>query len=258
MVNLEQNNTKKITIKKSDGTKLSAVLDVPEALRYPLVIICYGFTGYKEEWDDVVPQFIKNNIAVLRFDFLGHGKSEGKFEDVMLTTEIDDLLAVYEYVQKLPRITMVGLFGHSLGGTVALLFSVAKKVDVIVSSAAPLDIKKLMVHFFGDGSESFWKNKGYIKVPWNNKNLNYSFYEDLMKYDMKQILSQVRTPLMVIHGDKDENVSVEEAKEIYNLVRGAKAMKIISGADHNFDSKMPELITSAMFWFSKWLKSSFS
>lgn len=243
-----------ISIKKKDGTKLHAVLDAPEALKYPLIIACHGFGGKKEDFAEVVPHFLKNNIAILRFDFSGYGDSDGKFEDITLSQEIDDLLAVYEYSLKLPRVSTIGLFGHSLGADVALLFSIAKKVHAVVASAPPLNFKTAPKALF-DISEKAWREDGFVKIEWyNNKKIKYSFYEDLMKYDMKQLLPLVTAPALIIHGEKDELIPIEDAKEIYNLLKGAKSLKIISGADHNFNSKSEEWLNTALFWFLKWLK----
>lgn len=245
---------KNITIKKKDK-KLFAILETPkDCLRYPLVIFCHGLGGNKESWAHIVQHFLKNNIAVLRFDFSGHGESEGKFEDTTLSSQLDDLLFVYEHAKNIPKVTFIGLFGHSFGGLVSLIFSIVKKVNAIVCVAAPYNIKNSLNNIFGSGYESIWKNKGYLKIPWNNKNLKYSFYEDLEKYNISQLLLNVNTPLMVIHGDKDQLVPLNDAKEIYNIVKGAKSLNIIKDADHSFSSKENELTTAAIFWFSKWLK----
>jgi len=250
--------TKEIIIKKRDGTKLSAVLDAPEAIKYPIVIFCHGFGGNKEEWAPYIKEFLKNNIAVLRFDFSGHGTSGGKFEDLTLTRELDDLLAVYDYVQnQLPGVAVTTLFGHSLGGTVAMYFSTVKKVSAIISVSAPINFKEIPESIFGKESKSTWKEKGYVELDWyNNEKINYTFYEDIIKYDPKQILPTLNTPIMIIHGNKDDTVSVEDAKVIYSLVSGAKSLKIIRGANHIFDSQkeLNEILSSTIFWLARWLK----
>ena len=61
----------------------------------------------------------KEGIASICFDFGGHWKSEGKMEHMTVGKEIEDALAIWEYVKSLPYVSKIGLLGHSQGGVVA-------------------------------------------------------------------------------------------------------------------------------------------
>ena len=61
----------------------------------------------------------KEGIATLRFDFNGHGKSEGRFQHMTVLNEIEDAKKVYDYAAQLPNVTSISLAGHSQGGVVA-------------------------------------------------------------------------------------------------------------------------------------------
>lgn len=58
-------------------------------------------------------------IASIRFDFDGHGKSEGRMQDMTVEKEIADARAVWEYARSLPYVSSIGLLGHSQGGVIA-------------------------------------------------------------------------------------------------------------------------------------------
>ena len=75
--------TKSFTIDGANG-KLSAVLQYPDATEYPLVVIFHGFTAEKEMplLKQIADNLEKKNIASIRFDFNGHGQSEGEFQDM--------------------------------------------------------------------------------------------------------------------------------------------------------------------------------
>lgn len=74
-----------LSLEGSQG-KLYAILQYPDKVekdvKYPLVIICHGFTGNcispieKCLADDIV----KKGMAALRFDFNGHGKMMAYFK----------------------------------------------------------------------------------------------------------------------------------------------------------------------------------
>jgi len=53
----------------------------------------------------------KNNLAFLRFDCRGHGRSFGNFEDFTITDWKDDLIEVIDKLTKGPQI----LIGSSMG-----------------------------------------------------------------------------------------------------------------------------------------------
>ena len=69
-----------------DHGKLSAVVQTPDGKKnFPLVIICHGFTGNKNS--DLLKNLAygleNRGIASIRFDFNGHGDSEGNFQDIV-------------------------------------------------------------------------------------------------------------------------------------------------------------------------------
>ena len=104
-----------------DHGKLSAVLQTPDnKTSYPLVMILHGFTGNKNETilNGIADKLEQNGIASIRFDFNGHGDSEGRFEDMTVPNEIEDAKKVYEYVRNLSGVTSIAMAGHSQGGVV--------------------------------------------------------------------------------------------------------------------------------------------
>ncbi|MFT5824460.1 MAG: alpha/beta superfamily hydrolase, partial [Crocinitomix sp.] len=76
-------------------------------------------------------------IAVMRFDFTGLGRSEGEFASTNFSSNVEDLVAVSDYMTEnydCPEI----LIGHSLGGAAVLM--AASKLDnikAIVTIGAP-------------------------------------------------------------------------------------------------------------------------
>lgn len=87
----------------------------------PLVILMHGFISKKEMYPipTIAGALAKAGIASLRFDFDAHGKSEGKFIDMTISSEIADARAVVAYARKLPFVSEIALLGHSQGGVIA-------------------------------------------------------------------------------------------------------------------------------------------
>jgi len=93
----------------------------PQTDKCPMVILMHGIFSSKDynPMPALAKGLAKAGIASIRFDFNGHGKSEGRKQDVTIEKEIADAMAIYEYVRTLPYVTDVGFLGHSQGGVVA-------------------------------------------------------------------------------------------------------------------------------------------
>ena len=106
------------------GLTLRGVLEKQGDGPAPLVIMLHGFGGrmdafpggWMQEWNDAL---ITAGFATLRFDFSGHGDSDGEFRDMTLFSEIEDAAAFLRWVMTLPDVTDIHLLGHSQGGVVA-------------------------------------------------------------------------------------------------------------------------------------------
>ena len=65
---------------------------------------------------DIANDLQAQGIASLRFDFKGHGNSEGEFQNMTVLNEIEDLKKVISWAQAQPWVENISLLGHSQGG----------------------------------------------------------------------------------------------------------------------------------------------
>lgn len=106
------------------GLPLRGVLEKKVDGPCPLVLMLHGFGGrmddfpggWFQEWSDALTSA---GFATLRFDFNGHGDSEGRFRDMTIFSEIEDAAAFLQYARSLPDVTEIHVLGHSQGGVVA-------------------------------------------------------------------------------------------------------------------------------------------
>ena len=117
----------KISIKGAVGV-LDAILQKPilqPGEKCPVVIIMHGLMMRKEFilLKKLADRLQLIGIASIRFDFNGHGKSEGEFQNMTVPIEIDDARSVLDYATKLDFIENVSLMGHSQGGVVASMLA---------------------------------------------------------------------------------------------------------------------------------------
>lgn len=114
--------------------------DVTEGHRTDSPTIMF-FPGYKSDMQGNKTAFLATHAAqkgqtMIRFDYRGHGQSEGRFEDGTIGLWRDDALAVFdEFVQNKTIIV-----GSSMGGWIGLLVAMArpeKLAGFIGIAAAP-------------------------------------------------------------------------------------------------------------------------
>ena len=90
----------------------------------PLVMMLHGFGGNMwvapDSWfDRLADDLTAAGCAVLRFDFNGHGISDGAFREMTVYNEIEDAAAFLQYAMVREDVTTISLLGHSQGGVVA-------------------------------------------------------------------------------------------------------------------------------------------
>lgn len=224
---------------EGDHGKLATVIQTPDgAKKYPLVMILHGLNSQKEM--PLLVQIANNleqaGIASVRFDFNGHGQSEGKFEDMTVLNELEDAKKVYQYVSGLPEVESVSLTGHSQGGVVAGMLAgklgEAKiKSIALMAPAGCLRDNAEKGDFFGikyDVSDlpqyiplfdGHIIGKNYLKTA---KTL--PIYETSAKY---------KGPVYILHSKNDEIVPYEYGVRYEKIYENCH-LDSPEGFDHNF------------------------
>ena len=75
----------------------------------------------------------------------------------------------------------------------------------------------------------------YLNDERGELTLTPDFITDFAKYDLQGILRNWRKrPLLILHGEKDETVAVDQARLTFALAGVPKKLVIINGGDHSF------------------------
>jgi pimeloyl-ACP methyl ester carboxylesterase len=242
----------KICLKNGRGDTLSGVLHHPSSKKIcGSVILCHGMDSSKNS-DKLV--FLAENLAAagvlaLRFDFAYVGESSGCFAEITCTGELEDLKAAHDFLIKLEA-GKIAVFGSSLGGTIAVLFaSTRPELAALATLAAPLHPEKFPRRMLTDEQLQDWRARGFTN--YNGRRLNVSLLHDLDRLDLPHAARTVVCPALVLHGDADQIVPVEEAYELNDCLAGPKRLSILRGGDHRLAD--PRLMRRAMDESLDWL-----
>lgn len=177
------------------------------------------------------------NIAVLRFDFTGLGKSEGDFADTGFSSNIDDLVAAANFLEEQFEAPSL-LIGHSLGGAAVLYAGKAiSSVKAIATVGAPSDPVHV-THLLGSESETLLeKGEATVNIGGRPFKMRKSFLDDIKRYDLPTYLKDLKKPLLILHSPQDAIVNISNAAELYSSAFHPKSFISLDGADHLLSSR---------------------
>jgi len=229
----------KIHFENSRGTRLYGILSNPTYDKTnPVIILCHGFSTSKDGRTYVRLEEILNEqgISTFRFDFFGHGESEGKFEEITTSEAVDDVLKAIKFIKGLDY-KRIGLVGSSFGG-MASIFAASQSDDLyILALKSPVSDYKSMSETRRSKQElEDWKDKGYVEVEGPDREmrrLNYSFYEDAENVDAYEAARKIKIPAMIVHGNADETVPIEQSIKAASLIENCH-LEIIESCDHTY------------------------
>ncbi len=259
----EAQNMETFTIKGAEGM-LYAELQKPETKesKIPLAILCHGFTANcnTELLTDIANDLQNNGIASLRFDFNGHGKSEGDFQNMTVLNEIEDLKDVISWAQSQPWVENISLLGHSQGGVVVSMTAgelgdkVIKNV-VLMAPAAVLRDDALRGNTMGAMYDPWNMTSDYIQLPFGNLKLGRKYIETAVNLPIYETALNYTGPVLVIHGTHDRVVPYTYG-ERYNQGYRNSSIKLIPGEDHSFTVNTAEAALYATDWLVKQLRNN--
>ena len=247
-------NEERISFTNSCGDTLSGVLHHPaQGTSRGAVILCHGMESNKESEKLVYlgRAMAQLGIMVLRFDFRYVGESSGRFEDITYSGEVEDLKAAHALVQsRNPGKTAI--LGSSMGGTVALLFAAQQpSLAALVTVAAPIHPERFPSRVLTPAQTDEWRVRGF--THYNGQRINLSLLDDLESLDVPEAVKKITCPVLILHGDADEVVPVEEAYELYACLTNSKRLSILPATDHRLSDPavMRRAIAEALDWLTQ-------
>lgn len=251
---------KRVSFQNDEGESFSGSLDIPsETGKYPAAIILHDFRENKDrEFLFDIASFLSSwRICALRFDFLGHGESEGNFEFMTLSDMIEDVKAGIDFMETVEQVDSenIALIGHGLGGIIAAIYAAAdERVKALVLVAVRSHIMDFLKSYYSENEISEWKNIG-VHHAFDHK-LRKGFLEDLENHDILERMSKVKCPVFIISGTNDKRTPFENSRELYMSCNSMKNMDLVEGADHNFTgSHRQYFLETVAAWLSARLKS---
>jgi pimeloyl-ACP methyl ester carboxylesterase len=152
-------------------------------------------------------------FAVLAIDYRGFGLSDAALPSEALATE--DALAAWQWlVREQPQAQRRFIFGHSLGGGVAVrLATQVGDTDGLILEGTFTSIPELV------GSMKWgWLPLGPLITQ---------------RFDSASRIADVSAPVLVVHGSDDRLVPPALGRALYERARGPKRFVLVEGGSHH-------------------------
>ena len=257
--------TQRLTIDGSKG-KLAAIIQKPATQpgeQIPMVIMMHGFGGNKGGgerktlFDVIADKLEAQGIASIRFDFNGHGESEGEFWQHTVPNEIEDALQVFEYVRDLRYVSTVSVLGHSQGGVVASMVAgklgAEIKSAVLMAPAAVLRDDAIRGSTFGASYDPLNLEGDWIELMGGRQKLGAEYIRTAFNLPIYETAANFKGPLCVIHGTGDRVVPYTYGVRYTEQSNNAE-LYILHGEDHGFMKDMARATDIAVEFLSRQVK----
>ncbi len=225
----------KLTFTGAMGEKLSAKFDTPDDGNYSHVALfahCFTCSKNLKTVGNITRVLAEKGIATFRFDFTGLGESEGDFADTNFSSNVDDLVAAYQYcceTYKSPEI----LIGHSLGGAAVLQAAhQMPEVKAVTTMGAPADPEHVKKNFGLQLSEIESEGEAEVTLAGRSFTIKKQFLDDLEDASMKEYTRGLKRALLVMHSPLDETVGIENAERIFIRARHPKSFVSLDQSNH--------------------------
>lgn len=180
-----------------------------------------------------------NNIGYTRFDYFGHGKSEGEFIDFTIGKAFEDALEILDHVATGSQV----LVGSSMGGWVGLLSAIERKRQVlgfVGVAAAPDFTERFMYLGMAPEQRAELDKEGVIYVHSEYFNNDYPITMKLIKDGREHLLMDhpipLDLPVHLLQGQLDEDVPWQHAMDITSKVVGDDVkVTLIKDGDHRLN-----------------------
>ncbi|PIS40417.1 MAG: hypothetical protein COT26_03415 [Candidatus Kerfeldbacteria bacterium CG08_land_8_20_14_0_20_43_14] len=220
-----------IKFRASDGIELSGAF-ISGSSKATIIML----HGYGHSKTQLLPQACFLNQAgfnVFLFDFRASGESAGEYI-TFGEEEQKDLVGAVHYLHSRKDIdhSRIGIFGFSMGGSVALLKSgELKEIKAVVVDSSYGEFHSLIESNFKQylGGMPFFP-LGHL-VLYIIKVRTGAYFGNIRP--LESISSLKDKPLLVIHGLQDKTVPVWDAIKIHASAHGPAELMLVQGAGHN-------------------------
>jgi len=262
-----------------DGLRLAATLVTPDTPPSRAVVLVHGGGVTREEggfFTRLATGLAEAGIGSLRFDLRGHGDSEGRQEELTLSTILNDIRVNLANLHDVTGANEISLLGASFGGGICGYYA-AKRPDELtrlVLLNPQFDYKKRTID-----SRDYWRDDvidderakelndtGAIQFTPSLKH-GRPLLNEVFWLKPNEALGEIEVPTLIVHGNADTLVPIDGTRAALHQFTAPVELVEIDGSQHGFavhddprylDPKSQEYQAEVIRTVANWLTTGFA
>jgi fermentation-respiration switch protein FrsA (DUF1100 family) len=223
---------------------------------WPLVVLCHGIpSGAPAQGDPgyeaLARRLAQHGAAACFFNFRGTGLSGGDFS---LPGWVSDLEAILDTTRS-PHDAFEGcdpartaLMGFSGGGAVGIICAArGRELAGLAALSSPSDFSRMLPREAMGDFIAHARAIGIIRDPGYPPS-EEEYYREMLACAPVDVIDRLTpTPLLIVHGDLDDTVPVQEAYDLYEAAVEPKELFVVGGGGHKLRLNV-EAMDKAVTW----------
>ncbi|KAL3626199.1 hypothetical protein CASFOL_029748 [Castilleja foliolosa] len=235
---------------RGDVLKCSHYMPItpPEGIKLPCVIYCHGNSGCRTDASEAAVILLPSNITIFTLDFSGSGLSGG--EHVTLGwNEKDDLRAVVDYLRADGNVSLVGLWGRSMGAVTSLMYGAEDpSIAGMVLDSPFSDLVDLMMELVDTYKIRIPKFTVKFAIQYMRRAIQKKAKFDITNLNTIKVAKSCFVPVLFGHANDDDFIQPHHSDRIFSAYVGDKNIIKFEG-DHN--SPRPQFYFDSISIFFK-------
>ena len=270
--------TRRDTLVVEDGTQLHTQHWAPSGAPEAIVLLVHGYAEHCNRYGGVARTFVTQNVRVHTYDQRGYGRSGGPRAYVdAFDTYLDDLGQVLQTVRSQAPDRPLFLFGHSMGGLVALKYVLDRGPSLrgLMLSAPALEINPDLAPILRRAAQllgRLWPTLPTTRSPGDAISRDPAVVADAdpLNYhgrvlartgaemlragaDTRPRLHTLQTPFLVLHGTADSLTNPDWSQKLYERAAASdKTLRLYEGLYHEtfHEPEKEEVLSDLSDWLS--------
>jgi pimeloyl-ACP methyl ester carboxylesterase len=246
---------------RANGFNLEYVWHGPAPDKTPTIVFLHEGLGCVAMWRDFPERVAEaTGCGALVFSRAGYGNSDPITLPRPVTFMHDEALQVLPEVLEALHIREAILFGHSDGGSIALIYAgsrKANKVRALILEAPHVFVEDLSIRSIIEAKHNYENSLRTSLERYHGSNVDCAFRgwndvwlnADFLSWNIESFLPEIRVPVLVIQGEKDQYGTLNQVEAIKSGCRGPVRAIVLPESAHSPHRDQPQLVLDAVTRF---------